>query len=116
MFWGKFWVNNHAHVLKGKSYISDEILYCFLKRVNIRPYITGAVQLKLNQGNLKRIPFILPPESICREIGRKLTEIFQLLKKNKKENITLSSLRDTLLPKLMSGEIRVPLEKEEPWL
>ena len=50
--WGKFWVNNHAHVLKGKG-ISSELLFCFLNQVNIAPFVTGAVQPKLNQKNLQ---------------------------------------------------------------
>ena len=55
--WGRFWVNNHAHVLQGKG-ISNELLLCFLKQANITPFVSGAVQLKLNQKNLKRIPFL----------------------------------------------------------
>lgn len=46
--WGKFWVSNHAHILKGKL-ISDELLMLYLKNTNVAPYITGAVQPKLNK-------------------------------------------------------------------
>ena len=105
--WGRFWVNNHAHVLKGKSHVTDELLYTFLKQVNIKPYITGAVQLKLNQKNMKKVPFLLPAVNVLDEIGEKFSSIFDLIRKNNEENIILSNLRDTLLPKLMSGEIRV---------
>jgi type I restriction enzyme, S subunit len=104
--WGKFWVNNHAHVLTGKDGIAVEHLFLFLNTVNIRPFVTGAVQPKLNQGNLCRIPFVLPPESVSRDFA-KLTElIFARIRANSEESRTLAALRDALLPKLLSGEIR----------
>jgi type I restriction enzyme S subunit len=72
--WGKFWVNNHAHVLQGSSGISNEHLMLFLKITNIRAYITGAVQLKINQGNLCRIPFIMPSEKLCILFAEKISK------------------------------------------
>ena len=60
--WGKFWVNNHAHILQGKAGFSTEHLALALRRVNIQPYITGAVQAKLPHWNhhLREAP--APPE------------------------------------------------------
>lgn len=55
--WGKSWVNNHAHVLQGKNGISTEHLMTFIRLTNITPYVTGAVQPKLNQQNMNSIPF-----------------------------------------------------------
>ncbi|MFX1366946.1 MAG: restriction endonuclease subunit S [Promethearchaeota archaeon] len=52
---GKFWVSNHAHVLQCKSYEDTLFLYYQLKNTVITPFITGAVQPKLNQKNLNRI-------------------------------------------------------------
>ena len=106
--WGQFWVNNHAHVLKGKNGICDEHLYLFLKQKDISPFITGAVQPKLSQNNLKAIPFILPDESINSAFSELAKPIFARLRANSDESRNLSSLRDTLLPKLISGELRVP--------
>jgi type I restriction enzyme S subunit len=51
--WGKFWVNNHAHVIQGKGYITTEFLMLFLKQLDIKAYVTGAVQPKLNQKKSK---------------------------------------------------------------
>ena len=106
--WGQFWVNNHAHVLRGTSGISNEYLFLFLKQVNIRPYVTGAVQPKLNQRNLKSIPFVKPPQNICTVFSNLTDALFARLRSNTDECVTLSRLRDTLLPKLISGELRVP--------
>jgi len=106
--WGKFWVNNHAHVLTGQNGISVEHLFLFLQTVNIRPFITGAVQPKLNQGNLCRIPFTLPPESVNQGFARLVEPLFARIRANDEQSSTLAALRDALLPKLISGELRVP--------
>ena len=44
--WGKFWVNNHAHVLRGSNGVSQEHLYLLLQQENIASFVTGAVQPK----------------------------------------------------------------------
>ena len=103
--WGQFWVNNHAHVLSGKNGVSIEHLFLFLKTVNIRPCVTGAVQPKLNQGNLCRVPFVLPPETICKEFAALIEPMFARIRANAEESRTLVELRDALLPKLLSGEL-----------
>ncbi len=105
--WGKFWVSNHAHVLTGKG-ISTETLLTALRTVNVLPYVTGAVQPKISQGNLKRIPFILAPAGITSFIDIILVANFNKHKCNIHQIRTLTNLRDTLLPKLISGELRVP--------
>ena len=106
--WGKFWVNNHAHVLRGKNGISEEHLYLFLKQTNIAAFVTGAVQPKLNQKNLNSIPFVLPKEPTCRAFSALIQPLFAKVRANADETATLASLRDTLLPKFISGELRVP--------
>ena len=106
--WGQFWVNNHAHVLKGTNGISDEHLFLFFKHTNISAFVTGAVQPKLSQTNLKAIPFIHPDESIGSAFSELAKPLFAMLRANADENHTLASIRDTLLPELISGELRVP--------
>ncbi len=105
--WGRFWVNNHAHVLTGKNGISNEHLYLALRNTNIRAFVTGAVQPKLNQRNLMAIPFVLPPEQISNLFTLLIRPLFGRLRTNSDESRTLAAIRDTLLPKLISGEIRV---------
>ena len=57
---GKFWVNNHAHIVKGKeSFINDWIVY-FFQNLDLNPFITGAVQPKLNKENLQLIEITIP--------------------------------------------------------
>ncbi len=105
--WGQFWVNNHAHVLKGKNGVSEEHLYLFLQQTNIAAFVTGAVQPKLNQNNLKAIPFVLPKEPVCTAFSELIQPLFTKVRANVDESVILASLRETLLPKLISGEMRV---------
>ncbi|TID28687.1 hypothetical protein JO83_02180 [Avibacterium paragallinarum] len=52
---GKYWVNNHTHVLKGENDYETKYLYYALKQVKISPFITGAVQKKISQKALNSI-------------------------------------------------------------
>ena len=106
--WGKFWVNNHAHVMQGAQSISTEHLMLALKERNIAAYVTGAVQLKLNQGNLGRIPFLKPTDQIANAFTKILTPIYNQFRNNVEQSQTLAQLRDALLPRLVSGALRVP--------
>ncbi len=106
--WGKFWVNNHAHVLSGNNGVSNEHLYLILKNTNVRPFVTGAVQPKISQTNLKRIPITLPKEEVRKSFSDSTKTLFTKYRQNGEECGLLEKLRDTLLPELISGELRVP--------
>lgn len=111
--WGKFWVNNHAHVLTGKLEDSVNFLYILLKSINIRSAVTGAVQLKINQKNLCSIKIVLPKDTTLISKYISITDhTFKKYRTASEENTVLTKLRDSLLPKLMSGEIRVPLDEK----
>jgi len=109
--WGKFWVSNHAHILKGKL-ISDELLMLYLKNINVAPYITGAVQPKLNKKNLNSIKFVIANKETIIKFEDFIKSYFQKIRILNKENKKLIELRDTLLPKLMSGELEIPDDME----
>ena len=104
--WGQFWVNNHAHVLRGKG-ISNEMLLCFLQQTDIAPYVTGAVQPKLNQRNLRAITFPAADPEIVVAFQMVVGPLFEQIRLNSDLARTLSTTRDFLLPKLMSDEIRL---------
>lgn len=105
--WGKSWVNNHAHVLQGKDDVSTEHLMLFMQAQNLTPYITGAVQLKINQKNMNSIPFLYAGEALNKLFSKTITPYYSKLRNSKEENEILAKLRDTLLPKLISGELRI---------
>lgn len=105
--WGKFWVNNHAHILQGKNGFTTESLYILLKQTNVSSIVTGAVQPKISQANLKSVPIIMPPINLLNQYNNIIKPIFNQIRINHNQIQQLSTLRDTLLPKLMSGEITV---------
>ncbi len=105
--WGKLWVNNHAHILQGKNGFSTEMLHVMLSTTNIRHLVTGAVQAKLSQANMQKILVTIPSTNVLDEIRPKFDKLYQLIRKNEDESHCLSQLRDTLLPRLMSGELKV---------
>lgn len=101
--WGKYWVNNHAHILAPSGDYSLEAIYVALRRTAINHIVTGAVQMKISQRNLKSLELEMPsPESLDF-----LQDLFTVYRCNQDESAKLASLRDALLPKLMSGEIDV---------
>lgn len=101
--WGKYWVNNHAHILASSGEYSLEAIYVALRRTAINHIVTGAVQMKISQRNLKSLKLEMPsPKSLDY-----LQDLFAAYRSNQDESAKFASLRDALLPKLMSGEIDV---------
>lgn len=105
--WGQFWVNNHAHILTGKLGFNVESLLLLFKRTPVKSIVTGAVQPKISQANLRSIQVAIPPQSKLDEFNELIRPLFVQIRQNQEQNKSLAALRDTLLPKLMSGEIDV---------
>jgi type I restriction enzyme S subunit len=57
---GKFWVNNHAHILEFKDSITQLFVEFYFKLIDIKEYVTGAAQPKLTQRNMNKIPIFIP--------------------------------------------------------
>lgn len=104
---GKFWPNNHAHVMQGKNGFTTEMLHCFLLKKNISGIVTGAVQAKISQQSMKKILLAIPNENLCGEFACLIVPIYANIRNIINENRILSQLRDTLLPRLMSGELEI---------
>ena len=104
---GKFWVNNHAHILTGKNGYTVELLYLLFKLTNVKSIITGAVQLKISQANLRNLSVVIPTQADLREIDAIIQPLFSEIRNLRAENQRLSAIRDSLLPKLMSGELDI---------
>ncbi len=97
---GKFWVNNHAHVLKGINGFDENLLYCSLKETKINEFVTGGVQAKINQENMLLIPVIIPNAEDIHSITRELKPIFRMLLNKQGENEKLTELQSLLLAKM----------------
>jgi type I restriction enzyme S subunit len=97
----------NPHILTGKLGFNVESLYMLFKQTPVKSIITGAVQPKISQSNLRSIQVVIPPEKLLLEFNDKINPLFAIIRTNEKTNKLLYTLRDTLLPKLISGEIDV---------
>lgn len=109
---GKFWVNNHAHIFQAKPPYSNFFIWNYLLKKNIDEIVTGAVQPKINQTNLMSVDFPKIPEELVHKYNEQTKAIFLKINQNKSQSSTLEKLRDVLLPKLISGEVRVEYENK----
>ena len=105
--WGKFWVNNHTHIITGKNGFNVESLLLYFSQLSVQSIVTGAVQPKISQANLCSVPVIIPPREVVEEFNSTISSFFTMIRGLSDENNRLAQLRDSLLPKLMRGEIDV---------
>ncbi|MCC3857890.1 restriction endonuclease subunit S [Vibrio parahaemolyticus] len=72
---GKFWVNNHAHVLQGNAFGDTDYLRYVLNFVSIKEYVTGQAQPKLNKAQLEKIVITIPPLDEQQKIAKVLSTV-----------------------------------------
>lgn len=104
---GKFWVNNHAHIITGKNGFTVETLYLLFSLTKVQSIVTGAVQPKISQANLNKVSVVIPSEAELSAFNSIVQPIFAQIRNLRAENDRLAATRDTLLPRLMSGELDV---------
>lgn len=102
---GKFWANNHAHIITGKNGFTVETLYLLFSLTNVRSIVTGAVQPKISQANLNNVSVVIPSKAELSTFNSIVQPIFSQIRNLRAESDRLTSTRDILLPRLMSGEI-----------
>ena len=100
------WPSDNTLVIKSQFY---EFAYQVLKRIDYSSINRGSTQPLITQRDLRNQVIVVPPESVLRRYEDVASSLLEVVRNNLRENQTLSSLRDILLPKLMSGEIEVPV-------
>ncbi len=104
---GKFWVNNHAHVVQPKNGLLLNFLAYQFNSLHINEFVTGTAQPKLNQNNLNKIPVGIPPLPIQRAIVSKIEALFSDLDNGianfKKAREQLKIYRQAVLKKAFEG-------------
>ncbi len=105
--WGKFWVNNHAHVFQGNEFYSTEFLYMLCRHMKIADVVTGVAQPKISQGRLNDKKILIPDKFLALEYSDVTKAMFTKIRNLKDRIYLLQEARERLLPKLMSGEIEV---------
>jgi type I restriction enzyme S subunit len=107
---GRFWVNNHAHVLRGASgHVDNRFLCHFLNTVDYQPFVSGSTRLKLTSSAMGRIPVVLPPTSEQRRIVDRLEQLLSDLDAGVAELETaqkkLARYRQSLLKAAVEGTL-----------
>lgn len=103
-FNGGCWPSDNTLIIATNYY---EFLYQNLKRINYLSMNRGTSQPLLTQGDLRKATIILPPKYIISNFENIANDLMGYLEYVNNESSRLSTLRDTLLPKLMSGQIKV---------
>ena len=93
---GKYWVNNHAHVVKNNGN-SDLYYICYLlNHSDIAGYVTGSAQPKLSQRNLDKIKIELPPLHVQRRIASILSAYDNLIENNTRRIRLLEQMAENI--------------------
>ena len=96
-----------AHFKTDKKEI-NEYLYCYLKCFDYQTMgSTSSIAIAVNSKIIKGMPFVVPTDDELKEFHDVAAPMFARIKTNQVETDNLTALRDTLLPKLMSGELDV---------
>ena len=101
--------NQAAVALIPKTGIGPGYIYLTLynERNNFNNLSSGAAQQNLNVGLVRNYPTCIPPQDVLADFENKILPIFNNIERNQIEISNLTTLRDTLLPKLMSGELKI---------
>ena len=106
------WLSDNTLVFRDIEYFY--FTYFQLKAVNYQEYNVGSTQPLIRQSDIKEIAVLLPSDlDMIKRFELQAKDLFGKIQTNTKQIQTLENLRDTLLPKLMSGEVRVQYQTEE---
>lgn len=116
---GKFWVNNHAHILSAKSEIPLRFLTYKLNSFDWMPYVGGSTRLKLTQEGMRRVEISLPPVAEQRRIVTKLDSLFARTRKAREElariPILIEHYKQAILAAAFRGDLTADWRKDQDY-
>lgn len=75
---GKFWANNHVHVIRGNGDLNNRFLFHYLRQMNFIPYLSGGGRAKLTKARMIDILIPIPPPNIQQKIVKTLDKFTEL--------------------------------------
>ncbi|MBF0850963.1 hypothetical protein HKD27_08520 [Gluconobacter sp. R75690] len=115
---GKFWVNNHAHVISGKPHCNTKYIFYALSVLDFTPYITGSTIPKLSQASLGKIELPCPNLEIQNAIASTLGALDDKIDLNRRTNETLEAMARALFRHWFVdfGPTRAKMAGQTPYL
>lgn len=98
------WASDNTLIIKSSYY---EFTNQILQRIDYSAMNRGSTQPLITQGDVKKVSVLVPDNETLVKFEDFASTLMNQWEANKQENIKLASLRDTLLPKLMSGDLDV---------
>ena len=115
---GRYWVNNHAHVLDATDKNLLDFIAIVINSMKLDDYITGSAQPKLSQDNLNKIPIVLPPlaeqQRIIAEIKKWFTLIDQIEQGKADLQTTIELTKSKILDLAIHGKLVPQDPNDEP--
>ena len=115
---GKFWVNNHAHVLKCRGEAPNAYLAYYLNRIDLAPYVTGTAQPKLSQAKMNKIPIPVAPldqqKGIVAEIEKQFSRLDEAVASLKRVKANLKRYKAAVLKAAVEGKLTEDWRKQHP--
>nr|WP_024593423.1 restriction endonuclease subunit S [Pseudoalteromonas sp. TB13] len=112
LYFQNIWASDCSFISESTtSFFYLQYVFLVFNQKNIFGMQTGAAQPHIYPRDFERLMVVIPNEDLCTKVENTFASLFRKIANNKYQNIELSQLRDTLLPKLLSGEIE--LTKEE---
>jgi len=103
----KVWLSDNTLIIRPKKYYN--YIYFILKNAKLGQYNVGSTQPLVRQSDVKEIEILITKETLHTSFEEQSELYFKKINKNQSQIRTLEKMRDTLLPKLMSGEVRVKI-------
>ncbi len=104
---GDFWPLNTSLWVKEYHRATPSFAYFYLRNIDFAAFNAGSAVPTLNRNHIHSLPTVLPPTGLVTAFDKLAMPLLQRQHQNETESATLARTRDLLLPKLMSGEIRV---------
>ena len=105
---GEMTTNEAIAHFKRSDDTATEYLFCYLKAFDYQSLgNTSSIATAVNSKTIKAMSFVMPDEKVLREFHEATAPLFQQIRVNLEESARLATLRDILLPRLMSGELPV---------
>lgn len=106
---GRFWVNNHAHVLKKSPHLDARLLLHWLNTIKYEPFVNGTTRLKLTQGAMMEMPVPVPPPLIQPQLASRIDELLAEIDDGEaalaRARNDLATWRKALLKAAVTGEL-----------